>query len=752
MSSVHQLLSVMTYFWISPFMNNPKRYSRGPRWAWAGTALRAMLLPAARCLDVFHSGQSAYAKERLTSLREKLQRGETSYLLGIQPAGHNTGVGLIEVSANDGIRLIGNHEEERFRGIKHYQQYPAESVQALLRQMDEMGIQPSQIHAACAGWDYAAWAVMAAQTIIEEFPSSLRLLSPNASPHMHASSLIEARSAPRRLGMALGLDGKPFPIISLRHHDNHAWMSWGCSPFAKSDDPVIVLVVDGAGDEGAISAYVAENGNLRLLYANDSIWDSLGLMYGMLSSSQGGWPLLSSEGRYMGAAAWGDTDRLTNRYYGQLREIFALESEGRVYLNRAVANWHTGGCEKPYKQRLIEILGPPMLPDQMWNPDAVLKVEDIAHSPITVDRVDKAAAVQMVFEDAMFHIVQNLIRTTKATKLVLTGGTALNCVANMLLMERFNANWYERNLGLKNSALHLWVPPIPGDMGVAAGAAYQFACLAGARPGTPLQHAFYCGVSYRQDEIKTAVKSCPEVRTKDLGNINDRVELERVADLMAFIVSQNGVIGIFQGPAETGPRALGNRSILANPTNADMRATLNHLVKFRELIRPLAPMATMEAAHQYFQLDPGAADDDFNAYNYMVLTARAKADAYEEIPSVIHKDGTCRIQIVREDTNPLIYTYLKALGRRIGVEVSVNTSLNVGAPIAQTPQQGLETLQRSKGMHGLIMISAEGDAVMAWHHVDVPPKDSGSTLEKWFREWNVTKRKLDIDDTQACLT
>jgi len=732
-------------------MNNPKRYSRGPRWAWAGKALRAMLLPVARCVDVFHSDQSAYSRERITSLRERIQRGEKSYLLGIQPAGHNSGVGLIEVSAGDGIRLIGNHEEERFRAIKHYQQYPAASVQALLRQMDEIGIRPSQIHAACAGWDYAAWAVMAAQTIVEEFPSSLRLLSPNASPHMHASSLVEARTAPRKLGAALGLNGKPFPIISLRHHDNHAWLSWGCSPFAKSEDPVIVLVVDGAGDEGAISAYVVENSKLRLLYANDSIWDSLGLMYGMLSSSQGGWPLLSSEGRYMGAAAWGDTDRLTNPYYAQLRDVFALESAGQVYLNRGVANWHTGGCVKPYKQRLVDILGPPLLPHQMWNPDAVLKVEDIAHSPITVDRVDKAAAVQMVFEDALFHIVQNLIRTTKATKLVLTGGTALNCVANMLLMERFNANWYERNLGLKNSTLHLWVPPIPGDMGVAAGAAYHFACLAGARPGAPLEHVFYCGCSYRQDEIQTALKDCAEVRSKDLGNINNRLEMERLADLMAFIVSQNGVIGIFQGPAETGPRALGHRSILANPMNPDTRATLNRLVKFRELIRPLAPMATMQAAQRYFHLDAGAADNDFNAYNYMVLTARAKEDAYEQIPSVIHKDGTCRIQIVREHTNPLIYAYLKALGRRIGVEVSVNTSLNVGAPIAQTPLQGLETLQRSQGMHGLIMIGAEGEAVMAWHDVDVPPKDSGRTLEKWFREWNVTKRNPDTGVSEHCL-
>ncbi len=110
-------------------------------------------------------------------------------------------------------------------------------------------------------------------------------------------------------------------------------------------------------------------------------------------------------------------------------------------------------------------MGEPILPKRMWHPDAVLRVEDIEHAPITIDRVDKAAAVQLVFEDALFHIVQHLIRTTRSTRLVLTGGTALNCVANMRLLEQFDAAWYERNLGMKDATLHLWVPPVPGDAG-----------------------------------------------------------------------------------------------------------------------------------------------------------------------------------------------------------------------------------------------------------------------------------------------
>jgi carbamoyltransferase len=203
---------------------------------------------------------------------------------------------------------------------------------------------------------------------------------------------------------------------------------------------------------------------------------------------------------------------------------------------------------------------------------------------------------------------------------------------------------------------------------------------------------------------------------------------------MAYIVSRDGVIGIFQGKAETGPRALGHRSILANPANPNTLDTLNRLVKFRERIRPLAPMATLEAAKAWFELSPGAADDEYNAYNYMVLTCRAKPAARERLPAVVHHDGTSRVQIVREHIDPLTHAYLRAMGRRIGAEVSVNTSLNVGAPIAQTPVQALETLKKSRGMHGLFLIAEGGDAYVAWHEVDRAPKDGGRTLLRWIDE------------------
>jgi carbamoyltransferase len=540
------------------------------------------------------------------------------------------------------------------------------------------------------------------------------------------------------------------PLIGMSHHANHAAFSFAASPFNRSAEPVMVTVLDGFGDAGAISLYVADQGRLRCIWNNDSFFDSLGVFYSIISSTQGGWTTLSSEGRYMGAAAWGDRNRLTNPYYRRLRQIFYFGAEGRVYVNRALVNWHNGGERKPYNRALQELLGEPIPPEKMWNPDAVLRVDDVAHSAATRERVDLAAATQLVFEDALFHIVEHLIRSTRSDRLVLTGGTALNCVANMLLLEHFDRDWYRRNLG-RETRLHIWVPPAPGDAGVTAGAAYSFALQAGARPGEALQHAFYCGRSASRDAIVNALHATSEIGYRRLGDVQTQAALDEAADFAAYLVARDSVLGFYQGPAETGPRALGHRSIVANPCNPRTLENINRRVKFREPIRPLAPLATLEAAQHFFELSPGAADDQYNAYNYMVLTARARPAAYQQIPAVVHHDGTARVQIVRREHDPFTYAYLKALGRHLNVEVSVNTSLNVGSPIVQTPEQALAALKRAKALTALILVAAEGDVFLAWHAVDEPPKDGGRQLLHWYAAWRQQRSEDAPPDRSLCL-
>jgi carbamoyltransferase len=641
----------------------------------------------------------------------------------------------VEASQEGGVRLLCNHEEGRFLGQKHCTEFPREACKLMQRELADRGLSFHDVHAVVLGWDYQKWAGASVASVVSELPWSLRLLRGDASPVHFGEAIYKGMSAAYRLKRNFRLPG-PGPVIHLGHHENHAYFSFAASPFSSSDEPVIVLVVDGSGDVGAISSYVARNRRIETLHQNDNTFDSLGLMYGILSSSQGGWPALSSEGRFMGAAAWGNMDRLTNPFYSRLRNVLHFGPEGRIYLNRALADWHRGGCARPYTKELSDILGPPIPPEKMWNPDAVLRVEDIEHAPITRERVDKAAAVQLVFEDGLFHIVSDLIRQTGSNKLVLSGGTALNCVANMRIVERFDDAWYARYCPGPSRRLHVWAPPTPNDEGVAAGAAIHFASLAGAplgKPGTQLNHAFYCGRPASSEEIERALEA-DDIGSEPLGNIEDESELLRIADLLAFLVSRDAVVGLYQGAAETGPRALGHRSILANPTNPETRTNLNSLVKFRELIRPLAPMATLEAALEYFELSPGASDADYNAYNYMILTAPAREGARDAIPAVIHHDGTGRVQIVRKEVDPFCYAYLKAMGRRVGVEVSVNTSLNVGTPIVQAPEQALEAIRRSSGMHGLVMIAGDGAAWLAWHNVRTDYKDEGETVRTWLAE------------------
>jgi carbamoyltransferase len=224
-----------------------------------------------------------------------------------------------------------------------------------------------------------------------------------------------------------------------------------------------------------------------------------------------------------------------------------------------------------------------------------------------------------------------------------------------------------------------------------------------------------------------------------MGNIRSSEQLRAAADFAAFVVANDGILGLFQGPAETGPRALGHRSILANPCNPRTLENINRRVKFREPIRPLAPMATLRAARELFELPHGMSSANYNAFNYMVLTARARPIAYAKIPAVVHQDGTSRVQIVRPEHDPFCHAYLESLGNYLGVEVSVNTSLNVGSPIVQTPAQALIALQKAKALTGLLMIAEHGEIFLAWHASAAGLNDAGSQLLEWYEQWRMAQ-------------
>ena len=696
----------------------------GPDHPWLAAIGRKVLEPVATAWCAargLHRPDSRHGKKLLTQLSERLRSGETVHLVGITAGSHNAGLALIEVSKNVGIRLVCSLEEERFTGRKHEHRFPEHSLAELREWLCAHGIQPLAV---VGSWDYAAYLTNSLADILAFAPASFSAFLPRNTrqyQHFDAGQILQA---PRRLARALNVEPH---IVGLRHHDNHAVFSLVASPFAGSSEPVMVLVMDGQGDDASISTYEARGGGIKLLWRNDSLFDSIGGMYAVISSTQGGWTQLSSEGRFMGAAAWVDQERSTNPYYHRLRHLLVFGPAGRVHLNTRFANWQRD-LSRPYTQALEDILGTPIPWERMWNPDAVLDVEGIRHSPLTQERADKAAALQLVFEDAVFHVVEALIRVLGgACQLVWTGGAALNCLCSMRLLEHFDEAWYQRHYGVSR-CLHLWVPPVPNDAGVAVGAAVNLAWRAleaiDVAPSVPrLEHAFYCGL--RPSTHAEIVAALEADREMDWLRLGDSIA---AADLLASMVADNAVVGLFQGIAEMGPRALGHRSILANPTNPDIRRILNERVKFRESVRPLAPMVTLSAAHRFFLLPAGAdKGDEFGICSFMALTVRARPDARAVIPAVIHRDGTARIQIVRPHTDLFCHAYLKSMGRKVGAEVSVNTSLNVGAPLAQTPAQALATLKRSRGMHGLMFIAAEGQAILSWHR--------RKETSEWIRHW-----------------
>src|SRR5258708_1429558 len=423
---------------------NERIGARHPRLAGAGFRFARWLARLTMGRAGFHQLGTDFANARLARVQEKLRRGETVLLAGLGlPGTHNSGVALVEVTQARGPRLIVNNEEERFSGNKHTTEYPRASIDAMASALRGIGRDIGDIDAWLTSWDYPTLAGTLARSVLEELPQSLKLLRTTEAAGFESRRLEQMTRTPKLLARPLGLSER-LPLICLPHHDTHAWFSWAASPFADDGDPVAIAVLDGTGDQGSISLYVARNGAMRKLYCNDSMFDSLGAFYSVISSTQGGWTWLSSEGRYMGAAAWGDMNRATNPYYAQLRNVLQFGDGGEIRINRAMANWYCDPFNHPYKPALTAILGEPLRPDQLWNPDAVFRAQDIHHRPDTQDRLDKAAATQLVFEDAMIHVTDHLLRVTGASRLVLTGGVALNAIGNMRLLGHFAEAWFSK--------------------------------------------------------------------------------------------------------------------------------------------------------------------------------------------------------------------------------------------------------------------------------------------------------------------
>jgi carbamoyltransferase len=442
------------------------------------------------------------------------------------------------------------------------------------------------------------------------------------------------------------------PIHFINHHRAHALSTYLMSDF----DEAGVLVVDGRGAREATTLWHAQGGQLRLLetykYPN-----SLGVFYAGITDMLGFVPF-SDEWKVMGLASYGEPTY-------ELSSLIRCGSE-----RYQVEGWRFFGRTDTDRSKLVEILGP-----RRNGEDLGSKHKDLARS------------AQKACEDAMHELLRRLVKLTGSRRLCLAGGVALNSKANGELLRS----------GLIDD---IYIQPAAGDDGAAIGAAYAvYAELGLPLPRKPPGHT-YLGLSFTNEEIEKVLQ---------IYKLPYQLE-PNVSHRAAELLAQNRLIGWFQGRMEFGPRALGMRSILADPRFAENRDRVNDAVKFRETWRPFAPSVLVERASEYF--------DDFYPSPYMILTFWANKARANQIPAVVHVDGSARVQSVSRTTNPRYYDLIETFGTLTGVPVVLNTSFNLkGDPIVCTPKDAIQTFYTS-GLDDLVI----GDFLVSKSHLPFPNK------------------------------
>jgi carbamoyltransferase len=436
-------------------------------------------------------------------------------------------------------------------------------------------------------------------------------------------------------------------ILRFHHHDCHAAGAY----YASGYDKAIILSADNSGDSVSTQVALGKDGRMSLIN-RIARPNSLGLFYGMITQFCG-FVRDSDEYKLMGMASYGKPAVDLSPILKVSSAEFELNTD---YLQSIIPGQPQPTIQQPiYSNKLTDLLGPRRMP---WQ-------------PMTPYYMNVAASAQQLLQDVLSSIVREAIETTGIRKVCLSGGVALNCAANRVLM----------NLPGVES---LFVQPAAGDAGISQGAAY-LACLEYGIHPRPISHAFL-GTAYSNADIERSLKQTG-VRYR---------KLDDPAYSAAILVSEKKVIAWFQGKMEFGPRALGNRSILASPSVPDIKRIVNHKIKFRESFRPFCPSVIEEDAATYFSGKQPISP-------YMTVNYDANDITKSNLNGIVHVDGTARIQTVSKDQNELYFNYLNHLKEFTGHGVSLNTSFNVNhQPIVRTPFEAISTFY-SCGLDHLVM-------------------------------------------------
>ena len=543
-------------------------------------------------------------------------------ILGIVTETHDSGIALLD----DGVPALVI-EEERFNREKHTQEFPRLSLDAAL---SALKLRIDDIDIITTPWDVAELRRTFAKAVLGRLPASLTLLLPRAHAAQDSGVVLLPFWLNFNLRYMFGRARLP-KIVQVGHHDAHAAIFFA-SPF----DEAAVLVMDGYGDVSATSAYVGVGNRLECLWRGE-FFDSLGMLYTLVTHHLGFNTF--EEGTVMALAACGSAT-----YVEKFRQLVRLEEGGRFSLDRAYLRHDRYGQVWPFTQKFLDAFGP------------ARKREE----PIGDHHRDLAYALQACTEEVVLHAVRALSAAHPSRSLCLTGGVALNCVANARILRDTD---YQR----------VWVPPCASDSGAPLGSAlwHHHQTLGNPRR-FEMTHPFY-GLAYSDAEIMQALDRAG----LSYRRLDEHALVARVAEELA----QGQIVGWFQGRFEVGPRALGNRSILADPRQAAMKDKLNARIKKREPFRPFAPAVPVERVAEFFEI---AQPDPF-----MTMAPRVRTDKAHLIPAAVHVDGTARIQTVNRSDNPRYYALIQEFARLTGVPVILNTSFNAKEPIVASPEHAI---------------------------------------------------------------
>jgi carbamoyltransferase len=547
-----------------------------------------------------------------------------AYILGISCHYHDAAATLLK----DGV-VVAAAEEERFSRRKHDASFPANAIRWCL---ESQGIGLDQVgYVAFYEKPFLKFERILRQHL-ENFPRSFKTFQ-MAMPQW-LSEKIRIRSVIRK---RLGYRGD---VIYVDHHLSHASGAFLPGPFGEA----AIVTVDGVG-EWTTTAYGIGRGTSVELLKDIRFPHSLGLLYSAITAYLG-FSVNNSEYKVMGLSPYGRMDRDANPYYAKLKRAIDIKPDGSYRLDMGYFVFQHS--DRMPAERLCRLLG-----------GAVRKPDD----ELEARHKDVAAAVQLITEDVVLAILRHARAATGCKNVALSGGVALNSVCNGKILA---------NTGFER----VWIQPNAGDAGNSMGAAlFAHSAVLGRPRAYRLEHA-YLGPGFSDADIGKFLA--------DNGIKHTRFGSEAALVAEAARSLHTGeVVGWFQGRMEWGPRALGARSILADPGRADMQAVLNEKVKHRESFRPFAPVVRAEDADRFFLCDsplPLPAD-------FMLMVYPIREEWRARLPAVTHVDGTGRLQTVRRAANPLYYDLIQEFGKLSGIPMLVNTSFNIrGEPIVCTPQ------------------------------------------------------------------